>query len=704
MQRKWLFMALIASMTLPLAGAQVTQELVPYRGDPIPGKEDVTFDGQAFQVPGVGAVPRNDIQTIEFQLSEHAEAVGEEQIAESGLTELAAGLVEEGRAMAQQYPGVGGVILVDDGVYTYNADGSFGYTYHFAGLVLREEMKAWAQINEGFTQGRSRVRLLFARAVAPDGAITTLDPGALEVSSPSEEEAFFNPNRKMVSGVIPGVEIGSIIEYKYAWENYNPEDPRLFFPGFFFQGSEPVVLSRLAISVPEGTTFHFTTRKFGDAQKSEPDVATQDGRKTYTWALEQMPPIIPEPSMPPQRDIVPMVEGSVFKDYEDAFALQRQLQLARMKLTPEIEAKAKEITEGATTVDEKLAAIYHWVQENTRYISIKGSLGSGWSGHTAQETFDNRYGDCTDKAILFSTMTQALGITSYPVILMTNDQGTGITEIPTLDANHCITEVELNDGRRFYLDTTAQDFRYPYFRPDDHGAFAINAIRGDVQAIPVPPPEDNRRDSRMEVALTASGDVEVRTKNEYQGAIEAGVRGFWKTVREDTRGARMSEYVNSISPGAILTDFSMSELEDLNVPLSMTLDYDLPKHAVRARDLMYMQVPTLEEDYPEVSLDTRQHPIQYMTTEERILTVNISLPEGWRVKWTPAPLEITNPYLEYRAAYTDKGETLELKQTFRRLQRIVPPEDYTAYRDALRSIAQFTKQEVFFSEEGAPNA
>ncbi len=676
------------------APVSVTEKLTFYQGEELEGIKGVTFDGEYFKVPGGELIPRNDVQLVQFQLKGREGVLGGETAASEALTPLAQSLLERGRVLAQAYPGVGGVILVDDGEFVYRPDGTNAYRYHFAGLVLKEEMKAWAQIAYGFEEGRSRVRVLFARSANPDGTVKTVSPDALKVSSPSEDLHFFNPSRKILSGVIPGVEVGSVVEYCYEYDDYNPEDPRLFSPGYYFQGTEPVVLSRVKINVPKDVPFHYMTRHFTEEQRREPVVEEARGTQAYTWVLEDMPPTTPEPYMPPQRDIVPMMEASVFADFQEMFDLLTGLQKPRMVLTPEIEAKVDEITEGAEADDEKLARIYHWVQKNTRYISIKGSLSSGMSGHTAQETFENGYGDCTDKAILFATMCKAIGVTSYPIILMTNDAGIGLTEIPSLSGNHAISEVVLND-RSFYLDTTAQNYRYPYFRADDHGVFAFNAIRGDIREIPVPPPSDNQRFSHLDVALAPDGDVLVHTKNAYNGNIEAGVRGFWKRIREDNRKAMMSDYVNSISPGAVLEDFTLSDLDDLSQPLTMTLDYALPGHAIRAKELMYLRMPTLERDYAEAALETRQYPVQYMSTEERILEIDLALPPGFRAKWLPPPLEITTPYLEFQAAYEERDGKVLFREEFRRLQHLVPPEDYVAYRDALRAIAEFSKKEIF---------
>jgi hypothetical protein len=127
----------------------------------------------------------------------------------------------------------------------------------------------------------------------------------------------------------------------------------------------------------------------------------------------------------------------------------------------------------------------------------------------------------------------------------------------------------------------------------------------------------------------------------------------------------------------------------------MTIDFTLPKHAIRAKDLMYLQMPTLERTYPEVALDSRRYPIQYMTTEERNLTINLKLPEGFRLKWAPPPLRFSTPHLEYEAVYKETDGVITLTKSFKRLGRIVPAEAYPEYRDALRAIAAFSTKEIF---------
>ncbi|HPV38759.1 MAG TPA: DUF3857 domain-containing protein, partial [Candidatus Hydrogenedentes bacterium] len=173
------------------AHVPVNENLTLFQGDPIENVRGVTFDGEAFEVPGAGAIARDDVTLLLFQPAGAEDGATAAAEGVAGLTKLAQEMLPEGQALAEQFPGTGGVILVDDGLFVYNDDGTHRYRYHFAGLVLKEEMKSWAQFAAGFTEGRSRVRVLEAKSIAPDGTVYTLPAEALRVGSPSEEMEFF---------------------------------------------------------------------------------------------------------------------------------------------------------------------------------------------------------------------------------------------------------------------------------------------------------------------------------------------------------------------------------------------------------------------------------------------------------------------------------------------------------------------------------
>jgi len=600
---------------------------------------------------------------------------------------------------ARKHPGAESVLCLDHGQDTLTPDGRQLYRYHALTLVLKDKGRAVADLTLGFREGRSRVRVLFARSIAPDGRSRWLQPSDLKVSVPKQQAQFLDTRRRILSGRIPGVEVGSLVEYAYEYDYYNPDVPDYFFPNFYFQGTEPVLDSILDVRVPAGRRLNWVAPNMPPDAR-EPKRRRDGPYEVYRWELHDVPPIVPEPMMPAREDVVPSVQCSLFFDWKDLHERTGRYQRERIEVTPEIAALAKRLTKGAKTDDAKLAALYHWVQRNIRYLSIKASLSSGWAGHPASETLRNGYGDCTDKAILLASLAKAVGIRAYPAIIKTNTSGRAIVEIPIPDANHCIN-VAYPGGRRIFLDATASNYRYPYFRADDHGVKAIIHITGEILDVPVPPPQDNMRQSTQELWLQADGTIRAIERNAYTGTYEAVVRGFWRSVPPRLRGPMMQQYLQRRCPGAQCTGFRLGELEDLSKQLTMEIRYRVPQAATFSRDLYIVAPPGFERTFPEAALPSRKFAIERMTTQEFRTTIRVHPPEGYQPVGVPEPLVIHGKHLWYEGRVERaKDASLVIRERYRVLTRVVPPEDYADYRAQATRIAAWTRLKLVFRRKG----
>ena len=605
---------------------------------------------------------------------------------------------ERAKAAAAKSPGCDSAFCLDYGEDTLTPDGKQLHRYHALFLVLKEGGRKAADLALGFSEGRSRRRLFFARSISPDGRSQWLNPAEMKVAVPSEEAASLDTRARVLSGRIPGVEVDSLVEYAYEYDLYNPDVPDYFFPSFYFQGEEPVLDSILDVRVPAGRKLNWTTRLFPEGAR-EPKRSSKGGYDVYRWALHDMPPYTPEPMMPDRVDVAPAVHCSLFFEWNELHKRTGGYQRERIEATPDIVALAKKIVGEAKTDDEKLAAIYHWAQRNVNYLSIKGSLSSGWAGHPASETLKNGYGDCTDKAIVVSSLCKAVGIEAYPAIIRTNDEGTAITDIPVPDANHCISLV-LPNGKPRFIDSTADDYRYPYFRFDDHGVKAIIHITGQILDVPVPPPEDNMRESVQEVKLNADGSGEVVEKNAYTGTYEASVRGYWRSVPPQLRGQMMQQYLQRRSPGALCTGFALGELEDLSKPLTMEIRYKVPAIATRTRDLYIVSPPAFAREFPEASLPSRKFAIERQTTQEYRNVLTVAPPPGYALVGLPEPLKLQSRHVTYEGSVTASpdGKTITIREVLKQLTRAVPPEDYAAYRADATKIAAWSRLKLVFRQ------
>ncbi len=680
------------------------------------------FDGTSFHDAGAAgaAVARESIQDWWVAPSGDSRVTTARgpRIVRAALAPELVAYRDEAQRFAAQFPGCKGVQVLDDGLFRLTPDHRHVYRYHFVGLILNEDLLAWGTLNLGFTEGRQRVKVVTARTLTPEGRVLELDPAEITVSRPQRGDVFFDPNARQLNALLPGVQVGALVEYEFEYETLAPEDWRLFFPSFYFQGDVPVCRSRLTVQVPHRMPLY----SWEDNWHADKPAGWQrrlkslcplrpfergkrwiDGQAmdSYRWEKRAVPPIIPEPNMPPWSETAPAVHATLHRGWGYLDQLVGGMQRERMQATPEVRALAAQVTQGAQDLDGKLARLYHWVQKNIRYISIKSSLSSGWSGHPAAETLREGYGDCTDKSILFATLARTLGIEAEPVIVKTSDTGLFTPRYPVIFGNHCITELHLPRGTVF-LDTTTQDHRYPALREDDHGVLALNLIRGERQIVPVPDAYAARgKISRAQIQVLADGTLRVQEKNQYSGAYEAGLRGGWKGVPEPQRGQILQQFLNRLAPGAHLETFSFPDPQDLNIPFTLDYQYVLPTFVSRAGRLRVLQVPDRELRFPEVSLERRRYPVVYGTREATRRELVFDLPADWEAVDLPGNTYTRGSGVSYREHFLLEGRRLTVRLEFERDGTRVPVTSYARYRHDLQQIEAITRKPLFF-ETRAP--
>jgi len=637
--------------------------------------------------------PRNSVKSITFD--EKTASTGE--VSHSDMVGNKSEYIKIADKYARKYPDASGIIIRDIGTYTLRTDGSRVYSYHFVGKILTPEALNWGQRPLYFEDGRSRVRMIFERTIMPDKSEVWWDTTDYTITEPSEEGVFFDYG-KIYSPKFPGVKVGSIVEYVYESETYNPFDPNFFSPGFYFQDENPVVKSQAIVIIPIDKELNYKNYKWPKGNKS-PEIAVRDSIRIYNWLIEDSPPFVTEPDAPSYADLVPRFSASLFHDWNYIYDWLGHLQRERMEVTQDIRDQVTEICDGATDMADSINRIYIWVQREIHYISIKGSISSGQTGHSAQFTFEKKYGDCSDKSILLATMLKEIGVEAYPIVLKTNDEEEETRKIPDLSGNHAITMLILN-GERIFLDPTSTSHTYPYFRSDDAGVTYVCPLKREWGMISTPPPEDNAQHISIQSRLTVDGNLEGTFRADYVGDWEASYRGFWESQPQEQRQFIMQDWMSYIISGAQITDWSLPGADDIFTPFSEIASFNIDNFPDKSGDIWLLKIPAIENAYSfdELALEERQFPIEYTAPKQVTHKIVIDLPSGFEIEYIPEKIALENEYSSYYGEYSIQGKTIIFEDNYRLKKRIVEAKDYKKYKEFCHRIEDYIDQRVFVSE------
>ena len=366
--------------------------------------------------------------------------------------------------------------------------------------------------------------------------------------------------------------------------------------------------------------------------------------------------------------------------------------------TPEITAKAQELTSGAPDLYTKLERITDYIQKNVRYFIVETGIG-GWQAHYAGDIYRNKYGDCKDKTTLLISMLQAAGVKAYYFHVDTR-RGYIDPKAPSLYGNHMITAIEMpagqNDPRlQALVKTTGPDKMggktLLIFDPTDEWT-PVGLIRGELQgAYGNIADGENSQVLRMPVLTAGTGGVtregsftladngelagEVREQRTGDDALNERVRIRYSDAKE--LHEEIERRLGADLPGLTFKDYQFASIGDLDKPLDLTLKLSAANYAHSAGPLLLLRprvlgshahsVPDVMEGKP------RLYPIELGHPGTWKDSFDITLPAGYAVDDTPGPVSVDVEFASYKSQVTAKGNTLHYESEYVVRDVEIPP-------------------------------
>jgi hypothetical protein len=371
----------------------------------------------------------------------------------------------------------------------------------------------------------------------------------------------------------------------------------------------------------------------------------------------------------------------------------------RYALNPAIDARAAEIVAGAKTGEDTLRALYRWVAQDFRYVSL--SLGiDGYQPHSPAMVFDNKYGDCKDKATFFVAVARKYGYQAYPVLLSAD--GGVDTLVPTAHQfDHMIAAVAKPGGGYQFLDLTAEIVPYGDLPPDEQGEFGL-LVKDDgvAQSVTFPesPSGNNRSTVLISGELTAAGAFNGKWTATATGNNQFGMREQMSasTKPDSAARARMTLSVaNSVVEGSTGDSLQLFEGRDLSAVPRYSVVIRGGKMITDAGGVMILELPIANFTQTKtVAMLEARGPRKYPVSsgavwgpDETVQEFRLTLPMGWKAK-LPAGVHAKSVFGEYEATYAQVGRELRVMRRRSGTTGVFPAADFPVLLDFLREISK----------------
>lgn len=181
--------------------------------------------------------------------------------------------------------------------------------------------------------------------------------------------------------------------------------------------------SKYTVSVPVNLDLKYKPQHIN----LPPVVATSGKNKTYVWQVKDLKSIpyeegcasyessYPAILMSPNKFSMDGHDGdlSSWKNFGEWYA---NLSKGSINLSDKTKSFLQEMVQDAKSDREKIQILYHYLQNNCRYVSIQLGIG-GYKPFDANFVDSKKYGDCKALSNYMQAMLDAVGIVSYPALV-----------------------------------------------------------------------------------------------------------------------------------------------------------------------------------------------------------------------------------------------------------------------------------------------
>jgi len=429
----------------------------------------------------------------------------------------------------------------------------------------------------------------------------------------------------------------------------------------------------------------------------EPSILTEKDKRRYEWKVEKLPAIKSETYPPPACEILPqvMLSPSVFKadaytgsmtSWKDFGAFQYTLAKGRDELSPALKTKVHELAAGLKTDAEKIAVLYRYLQQNTRYVSVQLGIG-GWQPFDAVYVEKNRYGDCKALSNFMKALLREAGIVSYTALVRAGDDPPCLSEdFATNVFNHMILYIP---SQETWLECTSSDLPPGYLGSftADRNVLLVTEQGGQLARTPAYPPDENLAAGRTEISVSPSGEARITKKSALFGPVHEWYRHAANQLAPEDLKKEMQE--NNPLPQSYFTRLQVKP--DNNTP-GTVVEYamDVPQYGSKAGKRLFLPINPVNAftDVPPAN-DKRIHPVIVRQGYIEQDTIVLNIPEGYSIESTPAESTVLTTEFGVFSSQNSRGEkALVLVRRLEMKPVRLPAGRYNDWRNFLRDVAR----------------
>lgn len=528
------------------------------------------------------------------------------------------------------------IILEQTWDYTVDSPSSWIFSEHCRRRILTYKgMKEHSELKWDYNPAWHEVTLTRARVLNGDSekVISQQEVNLMDADWVGSAPRY--PPGKTLVASLPGVEIGSIIEYEVT-HHYSH---RPFFAArASFASFDPIEMMKVRISVPDDMKLKAELFPRGSNPTGAVAVAPvaeerqhEGNRVVYVWSAARIPAIRREPQLPPWWSFTP----TVFLSSGDWHAYSRLVGPALARAAADDDGVQKQVQ---ALIDREhrgdnafvVRAIRDWTARQVR------QAGPGFNElplaavSAASTTLSEGYGNTTDRAVLTYALLRRAGM--HPEFVMagpTPEDPALAEQLIRFPAQYLFPDVLVRvrlKGDWIYLNDTTQYAALGSVAHDRGLGLALRKGR----VIPVEALDDrhDREEVNYTIQLADDGTAKVRRERLAYGGNYEGRRKLFEEMPPEEFARFHQEALAALSQSAVADGDYEARFNDY--PGAEVLSAVIPNYAIPDGDYYYVNLPETLGNLLGLRGDERRNPLYWGNRREFRIVTDILFPPGYR--------------------------------------------------------------------------
>ena len=401
----------------------------------------------------------------------------------------------------------------------------------------------------------------------------------------------------------------------------------------------PTLKATLTVEIPIGYPVNILQQKI-----TSPGIDTIDKIIRYTWRGEYIHLIKQETWRPPDDDLCPFVlivpeqfeygiKGSfaswqTYGDYIDGL-MQDQGILPASEINT-----VKLLTSGIADTLTMIRKLFHYLQDNTRYIAVAVDIG-GMKPYPASYVAQNKFGDCKALSLYMKSLLEVIGVPSFFTLVYGGDQPNAIhSDFPAQRFNHAILCLPYKSDT-LWLDCTSKEYPLGYTSSFIQGRPALVVSKGKSKLVNIPflNSEEVACTHTFHYTALDNESVEVSVHSIYKGPEFEKIAYYCAFGDKEQQRELAKDLLPFSNYELVNYTFTRKSTDAVSIAFDARLKVEGVLKTMEDRiifTLPAVDIPTFEK------IKSREYPVFSPYPTLNYDTIIIAIPAGMAVKLFPA--------------------------------------------------------------------